>query len=84
MMMMMPVCYNEQRERERERHKQRASPPSQVHHGIKGMVYDENNNPIKNAEIAVSGVDHDVTSGQWVFPLGRLGNATSRRWFFKD
>ncbi|KAM4624284.1 carboxypeptidase N catalytic chain isoform 1-T1 [Polymixia lowei] len=35
----------------------------QVHHGIKGMVYDENNNPIGNAEISVSGVNHDVTSG---------------------
>ncbi|KAJ3607438.1 hypothetical protein NHX12_024489 [Muraenolepis orangiensis] len=35
----------------------------QVHHGIKGMVYDENNNPIGNAEIAVSGINHDVTSG---------------------
>ncbi|XP_061911608.1 carboxypeptidase N catalytic chain [Entelurus aequoreus] len=35
----------------------------QVHHGLKGIVYDENNNPIKNAEISVSGVNHDVTSG---------------------
>ncbi|XP_030195877.1 carboxypeptidase N catalytic chain isoform X1 [Gadus morhua] len=35
----------------------------QVHHGIKGMVYDENNNPIGNAEVAVSGINHDVTSG---------------------
>ncbi|XP_061612430.1 carboxypeptidase N catalytic chain [Phyllopteryx taeniolatus] len=35
----------------------------QVHHGLKGMVYDENNNPIKNAEISVSGIHHDVTSG---------------------
>lgn len=39
----------------------------QVHHGIKGMVYDENNNPIRNAEISVTGIQHDVTSGkiQW-------------------
>ncbi|XP_077595860.1 carboxypeptidase N catalytic chain [Stigmatopora nigra] len=35
----------------------------EVHHGIKGMVLDDNNNPIKNAEISVSGVNHDVTSG---------------------
>ncbi|KAE8284059.1 Carboxypeptidase N catalytic chain [Larimichthys crocea] len=35
----------------------------QVHHGIKGMVYDENNNPIAKAEISVSGVNHDVTCG---------------------
>lgn len=36
----------------------------QVHHGIKGMVYDENNNPISNVEISVAGVNHDVTSGK--------------------
>lgn len=36
----------------------------QVHHGIKGMVYDENNNPIANAEISVAGIHHDVTSGK--------------------
>ncbi|XP_010895872.1 carboxypeptidase N catalytic chain [Esox lucius] len=35
----------------------------QVHHGIKGMVYDNNNNPIGNAEISVAGINHDVTSG---------------------
>ncbi|KAG7282341.1 hypothetical protein CRUP_002729 [Coryphaenoides rupestris] len=35
----------------------------QVHHGIKGMVYDDNNTAIGNAEIAVSGINHDVTSG---------------------
>lgn len=35
----------------------------QVHHGIKGMVYDENNNPINDAEIAVAGINHDITSG---------------------
>ncbi|KAL0179293.1 hypothetical protein M9458_024735, partial [Cirrhinus mrigala] len=34
-----------------------------VHHGIKGMVYDENNNPVSNAVISVAGVNHDVTSG---------------------
>ena len=38
---------------------------TQVHHGIKGMVYDENNNPIGSAEVAVSGINHDVTSGKY-------------------
>lgn len=28
------------------------------------MVYDENNNPIGNAEISVAGINHDVTSGE--------------------
>lgn len=36
----------------------------QVHHGIKGMVYDENNNPIGGAVISVSGINHDITSGE--------------------
>lgn len=35
-----------------------------MHHGIKGMVYDENSNPISNAEISVAGVNHDVTNGK--------------------
>lgn len=28
------------------------------------MVYDENNNPIGNAEISVAGINHDVTAGK--------------------
>lgn len=35
----------------------------QVNHGIKGMIYDENNNPISNAVISVAGINHDITSG---------------------
>ncbi|EPY82620.1 Carboxypeptidase N catalytic chain precursor-like protein [Camelus ferus] len=35
----------------------------QVHQGIKGMVLDENYNNVANAVISVSGINHDVTSG---------------------
>ena len=28
------------------------------------MVYDENSNPVGNAEISVAGVNHDVTTGE--------------------
>ncbi|MGH0127374.1 UNVERIFIED_CONTAM: hypothetical protein FKN15_077526, partial [Acipenser sinensis] len=35
----------------------------QVHLGIKGMVYDENNNGIKNAVISIYGINHDITTG---------------------
>ncbi|XP_017736236.1 PREDICTED: carboxypeptidase N catalytic chain isoform X2 [Rhinopithecus bieti] len=35
----------------------------QVHQGIKGMVHDENYNNLANAVISVSGINHDVTSG---------------------
>ncbi|XP_006001883.2 carboxypeptidase N catalytic chain [Latimeria chalumnae] len=36
----------------------------EIHKGIKGMVFDENNNGIKNAVIAVAGINHDITSGE--------------------
>ncbi|XP_054975387.1 carboxypeptidase N catalytic chain [Sorex araneus] len=36
----------------------------EVHHGIKGMVLDENYNPLPQAVISVSGINHDVTSGE--------------------
>ncbi|KAF5911297.1 hypothetical protein HPG69_019665 [Diceros bicornis minor] len=35
----------------------------QVHQGIKGMVVDENYNNVVEAVISVSGINHDVTSG---------------------
>ncbi|KAM6184799.1 carboxypeptidase N catalytic chain [Rhynchocyon petersi] len=35
----------------------------EVHHGIKGMVVDENYNNLAGAVISVSGINHDVTSG---------------------
>lgn len=41
----------------------------QVHHGIKGMVFDENNNPIGNADISVAGINHDMTSGECSFTV---------------
>ncbi|XP_004838715.1 carboxypeptidase N catalytic chain isoform X3 [Heterocephalus glaber] len=36
----------------------------QVHQGIKGMVLDDNNNNLTGAVISVSGINHDVTSGE--------------------
>ncbi|KAK2092391.1 Carboxypeptidase N catalytic chain [Saguinus oedipus] len=35
----------------------------EVHQGIKGTVLDENYNNLANAVISVSGINHDVTSG---------------------
>lgn len=48
----------------------------QVHHGIKGMVYDENNNPIGKAEVSVAGVNHDVTTGE----KGAAGVSVKQMW----
>ncbi|MGH0172707.1 UNVERIFIED_CONTAM: hypothetical protein FKN15_001954 [Acipenser sinensis] len=46
----------------------------QVHLGIKGMVYDENNNGIKNAVISIYGINHDITTGWFEGELeGRRG-----------
>uniref|UniRef100_A0A8D2CV94 Carboxypeptidase N subunit 1 n=1 Tax=Sciurus vulgaris TaxID=55149 RepID=A0A8D2CV94_SCIVU len=36
----------------------------QVHHGIKGMVLDENHHNLTGAVISVSGINHDVTAGE--------------------
>ncbi|XP_075389569.1 carboxypeptidase N catalytic chain [Tenrec ecaudatus] len=36
----------------------------QVHQGIKGMVLDDNDNNLAGAVISVSGINHDVTSGE--------------------
>ncbi|KAM9060992.1 carboxypeptidase N catalytic chain [Sarcophilus harrisii] len=36
----------------------------EVHHGIKGMILDENNNGIAGAVISIAGIAHDVTSGK--------------------
>ncbi|XP_043912870.1 carboxypeptidase N catalytic chain [Protopterus annectens] len=35
----------------------------EIHQGIKGMVYDENNNVIGGAVISVKEIHHDITSG---------------------
>lgn len=36
----------------------------QVHQGIKGMVLDENSNNLTGAVVSVTGINHDVTSGE--------------------
>ncbi|XP_074089266.1 carboxypeptidase N catalytic chain [Macrotis lagotis] len=36
----------------------------EVHHGIKGIILDENNNGIGEAVISVHGTAHDITSGK--------------------
>ncbi|KAH0623854.1 hypothetical protein JD844_007023 [Phrynosoma platyrhinos] len=36
----------------------------EVHHGIKGMVTDDNNNKVAGAVISVEGIGHDITSGE--------------------
>ncbi|XP_008830156.1 carboxypeptidase N catalytic chain [Nannospalax galili] len=37
----------------------------QVHQGIKGMVRDENSNNLPGAVVSVTGINHDVTSGEY-------------------
>ncbi|XP_044521695.1 carboxypeptidase N catalytic chain [Gracilinanus agilis] len=36
----------------------------EVHQGIKGVIFDENNNGVAGAVISIGGIAHDVTSGK--------------------